>query len=210
MHKIIVFDLDGTLINSDEAIFLSWKEMFENFYNDEFSSIALNTFSGPPISVTHKKYFSNYDFSFIKNEYLTRTTKYYKDHIFLFDNEINVLQNLIKKGYILTIFTNKSKEKLHLCLKMFGMERLFDFIVSGDDIRESKPNPEGLRLIKDHYNCVKDDLFFIGDTLYDYEAARQFDIDFAFLTILQRDILKDSKTLQFKNYEEIDNFFVEI
>ena len=61
MVKLLIFDADGTLFDTDEIIFKTWKELFslykpkDTFIDREFT----RSFSGPPLSESIKKVFSN-------------------------------------------------------------------------------------------------------------------------------------------------------
>jgi pyrophosphatase PpaX len=55
---------------------------------------------------------------------------------------------------------------------MLGIEHLFDIIIGYDDVVNSKPHPEGMLRIIEHYQANPKKILFLGDTIYDYEVAR--------------------------------------
>lgn len=206
--KILVFDLDGTLINSDECIFLTWKEMFSNFPPEiEVDDCTIKSFSGPPLLDTVKLLYSHGNILKMNQEYIERTKKYYDNHIYLFNEEIKYLKLLKEKGFKLAINTNKNRERTLYTLNLFNMLDLFDFLVCGSDVQRQKPDPEGINKIINFFECEKEEVLFIGDTKFDYDTAINSNVDCVLFTMCERKFEPYIKPLKFFNsYEEFFNF----
>ncbi|MFX0073348.1 MAG: HAD family hydrolase, partial [Candidatus Hermodarchaeota archaeon] len=62
-------------------------------------------------------------------------------------------------------------------LKSINIHDKFDFIVGREDVRKWKPNPEGLLLIQQHYNCKKEEMIYFGDMQKDLQAGQNAGVD---------------------------------
>ena len=207
MIKLIVFDVDGTLIDTDDIILATWKEVFSKFKDESFKydDNLILTFSGPTIKDTMSKYLPEYDFEYMRDQYNEITRKYYESLARLFDGEKEVLEQLHKDGYKLAVLTNKNRERTEYCLNKFNIFGLFDYVVSSDDVKETKPNPEGLLKILSNYKDIKkDEVIVIGDTDYDYLTAKNDSINAILMTLCPRHYNIDTKPLCFcKSYKEL-------
>ena len=193
MLKYLVFDMDGTLIDTDNIIINIWTELLKKYYGKDYKiDIELiKTFSGPPINETFNKMFPNLNHDEIKQVYNDISIKYYDQFLEGFPNFKYILNKFYKEGYKLSIFTNKNRERSIYCLKKLNIFHLFDILVCAEDVKFNKPNPEGLYKIKEFYQCNLDEMIYIGDTLYDYKVAKNADIDVILMTMKKR-VLSDN------------------
>lgn len=206
MLKCLIFDVDGTLADTDEVIFYTWKELIEIYKPKGFKidKKRILGYSGPPLKESLKDMFSEYDLSFIENEYNIRTNKYYDYYLKGFDNEKEVIKTLKDKGLILTVATSKNKEKTIDTLKKLGIYKYFDYIVSSSDVKNLKPNPESYFKILERFNLKNDEVISIGDTFYDYATSKNASIKCIILTLLKRNLKSINNDCIFiKDYNEL-------
>jgi phosphoglycolate phosphatase-like HAD superfamily hydrolase len=76
-------------------------------------------------------------------------------------------------GHILALFTGKDSERTWEMLKHFSVHELFDVVVSGDDVKQGKPDPEGLLSILSRTATPADHAVYIGDSPNDIECAHR-------------------------------------
>lgn len=214
MTKLIIFDMDGTLIDTDKVLIETWTEMFDEYlpntpYNDEL----FISFSGPSMKETVDKFFKNenYPEGFIAKEYNKRTGKYYDMYATLFENEIENLKRIKKLGFKLAIVTNKIRERAIYCEKLLNIEQFFDYEICGDDVKNTKPDPEGLITCLKHFNVSPDEAIYIGDTEYDYIASNNANIKCIMMTVAPRKYNHPIKPYKFipsydALYEELKNY----
>ena len=163
--KLLIFDLDGVLINSlpnmkyalkKTSIFLGKRLSFKDYKKYiglPFEKIMMNM----GIKSDHQKIkslyikFSNSNIS--KIQVLKKKLKHLKE---------------LKNNNVLAIFTSKDKFRTYKILKKY---RLFDYYITSDDVLKGKPNPEGILKILNKTKIDKKNCYFIGDTKYDYKAA---------------------------------------
>ena len=213
MVKLLIFDADGTLFDTDEIIFKTWKELFslykpkDTFIDREFT----RSFSGPPLSESIKKVFSEYPLDFMIKEYTDRTKKYYASDLKVFDHVVEVLKKLKEKGYILTILTSKNRERTLETLKITKTSELFSSVVTSSDGIKEKPNPDGILYLLKKYNLKIDEAIMIGDTFSDAQAAKNAKIDVILMTMCKRSFPKDPSPLFYaSNFDELYKYLLKI
>ncbi|MFZ6034283.1 MAG: HAD family hydrolase [Melioribacter sp.] len=171
--KLVVFDLDGTLVSSHKTIYAATIETFNrlgiehNLTEDEFySRIGLHfedIFEEFGINVPDFKEFielyKSIYFDFIKYSELYEGVK---------DILTELKRNKIKRA----LLTTKSQEQAELILKYFGIDSEFDFIMGRRPGFEHKPSPQPLLFICESLNVIPSDTLMVGDTELDVLCAK--------------------------------------
>ena len=100
----------------------------------------------------------------------------------------------MEKKFYVAIVTNKHRVAADEAFKLFGIADLGIYSVSGDDIKEQKPSPEGIFLAMKHFGIVdKNDVIYIGDSIYDSMTAENAGVDFALVSWTPRKLPENSK-----------------
>ena len=164
--KAILFDMDGVLVDSID----SWLKALNH---------ALKTFNMPKISkkIFIDKYWGHDLYENLKKNNLPlKVGKFcnniYGDHldgIKIFPNSKEVLEKL--SDYHKCIITNTPYDCTKQILKIFDIDKYFDFILTSDDVKLSKPNPEIVLLACKKLKVKPKDAILIGDTKSDIKAG---------------------------------------
>ena len=195
MYKLYIFDLDGTLIDSDEMLRVSLLEMYQK-YRPEFKVPEGHTtyFSGPPIAETLAKEFPKEDNAKLAKEFLEISTHNYDLYVTLFPGTEEVLTALLECGKMTAVVTNKSRPATDYSFKLLGLDKLIQKSCCGDEVEEMKPAPDGIfKLMKEFGITDKKEVIYIGDTEYDYLTARNAGVDFGYVTWSPRSLNKNAK-----------------
>ena len=143
-YKLIIFDLDGTIVDSDPTVLsivnlLRQKRGLESLiYSNAKDALALGGESLVSQLIPNsniKKVLHEF-----RGSYLNWSLK--DERMFPFVRDF--LNLLKKKKYLLSIVTNKPKVLVNKVLKHHDIENFFDHIITGCDVSDKKPNPEGL------------------------------------------------------------------
>lgn len=173
--KLIIFDLDGVLINSLSNMEYSWNAVKKK-YNLSAPFSKYKKFIGLPfdkilnqlnIDKNRKKIFRDYNYFSKKKIY---RIKFYK-------NTKKILKKL-KKDYYLAICTSKNRERTDIILS--NMISVFDMIITPADVKKAKPHPEGINKIKKKFNISNKNIYFVGDSIFDKIAAQKARVNFLF------------------------------
>src|SRR3989304_522512 len=90
-----------------------------------------------------------------------------------------LLDNLKRKKILLSIFTGKGREASLITLEELGIKNYFTMIVTGDEVENHKPSPEGILQFIDRYKLKKDEVLMIGDSPGDVKASKEAGIKIA-------------------------------
>ncbi len=206
-YDVCIFDLDGTLANTDDLVLESYKHLYE-LYNKGIvpSDKKLYSFSGPQLRDVIKEEFPKEDTETLAQEFYTYSEGLY-DNVEAYPNAVETLKYLHDKGVKIAIFTNKRHELSEKCLKQIGVYDYVDTIVGYQDITERKPKPQGIEVCLDRLNYHdKKRVLYIGDSPQDYQTSISAGVDFCHTNWGPRDY---DQTLchpyTIKNYKELKN-----
>ena len=181
MFKLVLFDFDGTTLDSDNMLVATFFDLFKKYYpNKEFTIEHILAFSGPPMEQTLRQEFPDQNLEDMMAEYINVSLKYYPTTMRLYPGVEELLIKLKKEGISTGLFTSRSRYTTDYTIDLLGIQGFFDYVLCGDEVKERKPSPDGLLKAMEHFNIInKEDVIYIGDSNYDYQAARNAGIKFA-------------------------------
>ncbi|MAG19806.1 hypothetical protein CL618_00020 [archaeon] len=171
MKKLILFDLDGTLVNSDRTHLVAFKKAFEKNELKIEDKKVLDLFGMLRRKIV-KKLFRLNDKKVLEvvkdqDDFVVKETNKYSKVLKGVKKSLKVL----KKKYKLGIVSNSSKREINSLLKGSGLDKkLFSVIVGSDGLR-GKPYADGIR--KAEKILKRKCEWFIGDTSYDVVAGKR-------------------------------------
>ena len=170
-NKIIVFDCDGTVLDTFELIehivISTFDELFPDYH---ISKEEAHSFFGPFIDETFVKY-ATIDVPLDKciSTYAKYAELYTKDYIKAYPNMNEALKELKNMGYKLVIVSNKIEKEVIRGLDITNLSEYFDDIIGADKLTKVKPDPECINLIRDKYHV--ENMLLIGDSKIDIDTA---------------------------------------
>lgn len=168
---LVIFDLDGTLVDTYPVIRKTLVELFDLHlpdlkYNEDF----LMSFFGPPLKESFYGLTNDENKTkFLVDEYRRINAKYYEYELALFPKVIDSLE-VLKKNHKLAILSNRIFNLVEVALKATKIDKYFDLVLGVDNISKPKPSPDGLFQILKYFNTNK--AVYIGDALTDVLAAK--------------------------------------
>ena len=140
--KAVLFDLDGTLVDSVEDLFLAWKKAFQN-YNVFISKEDYFPFEGAKVIKIAEQISKKYHLEIIPEKIAELKDKYYLDNhrLIFYDGAEELLVHLKKQGILTAVVTASPQRKLETTIPISFLDK-FNTIVNGDDTDMGKPSPE--------------------------------------------------------------------
>ena len=169
---IIIFDMDGTLVDTYPIIRKSFIEVINKHLPDvEYNEEMLESFFGPPLADSFAKLTDNdrTKTKFLISEYRKVNKELYEKEIKLFPGVLETLEKL--KEYKLVVLSNRVQELVELGLTVTGIHNYFDLVFGLDELPRPKPYPDGIYKILDKFD--EDKAVFIGDATTDIISARR-------------------------------------
>jgi HAD superfamily hydrolase (TIGR01509 family) len=167
----IVFDIDGTLVSTNELIFASFNHVTQKYLNRTLSPDEIISLFGPPEDVILVEWFGERAAQ-VKQDYYEFYTANHKKMTKEIKGIGEILEFIRSKAVPIAVFTGKGRKTSVITLEQIGMLNYFDLLVTGDDVKNHKPSPEGLNKIIDHFNVDPGEVLLIGDAPSDIKAAK--------------------------------------
>lgn len=177
MYQCIIFDVDGTLIDTEISVKKSLQKVLFEETQKEYSLTDLDFILGIPGHIALEKLGINNirEVNRRWNEYMTD----YKNQVTVFDGIEKILQKLRKKSIKTGIVTSKTRNELRDDFIPFDLMKYLDFYVCADDTINHKPNPDPILKFLEISGIAANQAIYIGDTIYDYMAANAANVKFA-------------------------------
>ena len=176
-YKHILFDIDGTLIDTEEAILRSLQDTVREMLHKNIKKQELKFALGIPGSVTLCKL--GMTDTERANERWNEHLLKYKSHIRLFDGIPELLDSLKMKGCKLGIVTSKTRNEYTADFAApFALSGYFSTVICVEDAARPKPYPDPLLSYLNAARIHAGDALYIGDTLYDCQCAQNAGMDF--------------------------------
>jgi 2,3-diketo-5-methylthio-1-phosphopentane phosphatase/HAD superfamily hydrolase (TIGR01509 family) len=173
----IIFDLDGTLIEAYEAIYVGLKEALQHFGREIFPFSDLKKYLKADLEATLNQFFSPEEV--LKGIPIMRR-KYeevYLDKTHFLDGAKEVLEILRSKGIFMGVASNKFGRFSRGALKHLGVSDYFKSVIGAGDVPRNKPFPDMIHAALREMGLPPEDVVFVGDTLTDIDTGKQAGVD---------------------------------
>lgn len=171
MIDTLIFDFDGTLMDTNNVIVQSWQQVYRKYTgHDGDTDYILSTF-GEPLEESLENAFPDVPLEETVNTYRTWHGEHYWDMIELFPGITEMLKEAKARGYRLAIATSRLKETLFLGLDKYNLTDLFDTIVTVEEVANHKPEPDCILKVLEELDVPPEKAAMVGDSRLDMMCA---------------------------------------
>jgi pyrophosphatase PpaX len=169
-HEAVVFDLDGTLVDSVELITVSFQHAIREVLGREASRAEAVAHVGTPLREQMVK---------ISPEHADELVAVYREFnhrehdrmLKLYDGILDLLNRLTKAGVKLGMVTSKSRATTQMAFDLTGIESYFDATVCCDEAPGNKPSAEPILFCLQGLSASPERAAYVGDSPADIQAA---------------------------------------
>ena len=175
--EVLIFDMDGTLIDSSGVIsgsinYVRSKLGLDPMNRDIMLKAVNDMDTHSPSFFYEVEEFTESHVEWFQEYY----TKNYDKEVRLYDGVIELLEEL-KKEYRLSLATNAYRVSAFEILSHLDIEHYFEKVMCADDVKNSKPHPDMVYDILEYFDVKANRALMIGDSLKDKEAASRAGVD---------------------------------
>jgi beta-phosphoglucomutase len=178
MNKLVIFDLDGVLVDACEWHRAALNQALKEICNYEISiEDHHTTFNGIPTKVKLQKLTDMKILSTDKHEQVYErkqelTISTIEQHAQYREEKVQMIHELRNRGYFVACFTNSIHQTAVMMLDKTGVLEHLDYLVTNEDVKESKPSPEGYLFLVEKFNTKKKNVIIVEDSPKGIAAAR--------------------------------------
>ena len=185
--KLLVFDLDGTLIDSAQDLCNSVNATLSQFGRERLPDPVVAGYIGDGAIMLMRRALFGPDATDVDEELLSRAyawfLDYYREHkldnTYAYEGVLEALTALRQlhehseePARLMAVLTNKPVRPAQAICEALGLAPYFLHIYGGNSFATKKPNPEGLRALMDEAGALPQETLVIGDSQVDVETAR--------------------------------------
>jgi phosphoglycolate phosphatase len=174
--RLIVFDLDGTLIDSRKDLANSINAMLTEFHRDPLPEEIIAEYIGDGAGMLVRRALGDPEDETLVESALTSFLNYYRkhklDYTYVYDGVFEALDAL-KSGRTLAVLTNKPIGPAQAICDALGLSPYFFRIYGGNSFATKKPDPEGLTTLIREAAVSPNETVMIGDSDVDILTARR-------------------------------------
>ncbi len=170
--KGLLFDFDGTLLNTNELIIQTFMHVLNERFPGQFSPKDCLKFIGPSLKQTFNDIAPGEEEALIA-KYRAWNLEHHDELVSQYPDVVSTLEQLKAQGILLAIVSTKRNDTIDRGLSILGATHLFDVRIGTDNVKNVKPDPEPVLLALERLGVDKADAIMIGDNSHDIEAGHR-------------------------------------
>lgn len=167
----LLFDLDGTLINTNELIIASFLHTLNHYYPNKYDRNDVIPYIGPPLTETFAKIDPKRVEEMV-HRYRAHNQEHHDRLVEEYDGVYEAIAGLKHAGFKLGIVTSKMRDMCQRGMKIGRLEGLFDVVVAINDVTLAKPDPEPIFKALEQLHSTPAETMMVGDNFHDIVAGK--------------------------------------
>ena len=166
-YTTYLFDFDYTLADSSRGIVICFRNVLERHGHTGISDEAIKRTIGKTLEdsfsilsgITTPETLAEY-----KKEYVKEADTYMTVNTFFFPETVTVLKTLKSQGAQIGIISTKFRFRIREMVDQHFPKDFFDIIIGGEDVKQAKPDPQGIKKALRRLHRRKSETLYIGDS----------------------------------------------
>lgn len=171
MIKNLIFDLDGTLIDSSEGVVEAVNHSLRQVGETERPAKEIKAFIGYPLKMMYT-HFTQVPFEKLYPYFQEKANHTVISAAKMLPGVENALSKFKRDGYKMAIASTKVRQHIEAIVGKFNWDKIFAIYSGGDEVAKVKPDPAILKLTLKRLNAEVSETLVIGDTINDVLAAK--------------------------------------
>ena len=185
MKKGIIFDMDGTIVDSLAYQYKAWKIFFKENKVENFSKKLKDYKGGGTLDLMTAVYGNKYSRKELKimtddKEIIFR--EIYKNNVVPIMGFMDMFELIKSKNILVGLASNAVRKNVKMILSELKIYEKFDSIIWGDEVRKGKPDPEMFNETVDRFNLKKEECLIFEDSAEGVSAAVNSRVDVVGIT----------------------------
>ncbi|HPZ04406.1 MAG: HAD family hydrolase [Acetivibrionales bacterium] len=177
MYKLIIFDIDGTMIDTETVVKKSYNYAMAGELGRDLTDEELAKAFGVP-TLQAMEILGAKDAEAASSKFFESLFKYYREGVELFDGIEELLQNLKERGIKCGVVTSRNRAEVANDTTLTSLLKYFEHVVTAEDTQKHKPEAEPVLKLMELAGMGPSGVIYIGDTYYDFMCAKNAGIDF--------------------------------
>ena len=208
--KLVMFDLDGTLIDSREDLANGINRMLKDFGRASLPLEVISSYIGNGEKVLVERCLG-VEQTDVEEE-VACYKKHYAEHLvektYLYPGVFEGVKRMHDAGCTLAVVTNKLEVATKKVLDILGIAPYFSYILGGGGAFPLKPNPDGLLYLLGESSVPKSEAVMVGDNYTDLEAGRRAGVETVLVTYGFGDPKTEMATYTMSDFDELVKFIL--
>lgn len=174
-YKAIIFDVDGTMLNTEKSIILSLQQALLEYTSKSYAYEDLYFVLGIPGSEALSRLGIE-----DQEEIMTRWLALHHamaDLDSVFDGIRETINQLLENNIVLGVATSRVRSEFDRFLASYGFENCFTAVSCAEDTKRAKPFPDPLLSVLAKLNLSPEEALYVGDSVYDMKCAEAAGVD---------------------------------
>ncbi len=176
-RKYIIFDFDGTLVNTNDIILESWQVTFMHYLGHRLDEKEILATFGETLKHTIAEKIPGASYEEVRDYYRAYQDANCEGRVYVFPGVRELLDELKAEGYKLAVATSRTLYTYRKYMEELGLSDYIDVAVTMEDVSRHKPDPECALRVLEKLGAAPDEALFVGDTKYDIGCANSAGID---------------------------------
>jgi pyrophosphatase PpaX len=169
----VLFDLDGTLIDSVRLILDSYHHTLACHGQDPRSDDFWLAGLGTPLRVQFRPWAEDpVQLEAMIGTYREYNLTHHDTRVTVYPGVVEMMEAIRRAGYRIGLVTSKNKPGALKGLRLAGLEEAFELVIGADEVEHPKPHPEPVEKALRLLDCAPGSAIYVGDSIHDMQCGR--------------------------------------